>query len=223
LHDAIRRVRASSLLLPARGTPILRRNLAPQLTRSRMEHPTYFVAAVLVMLLVPGPTNTLLAAAGASAGISRSLPLLLGEVAGYDIAIAVARNILSPAIARYALIPAALRIAAATYLAALAIKLWRVQWTVDRAPVTLRRVFVTTLLNPKALIVGLVLMPRGGQNILPYFGAFTALVPLIAICWVCAGSMLVRANAEKYSAKVPRVASIALSFFAAALIVSTMR
>jgi threonine/homoserine/homoserine lactone efflux protein len=37
-----------------------------------------FILAVLALLATPGPTNTLMAAAGAQRGLVRSLPLLAG-------------------------------------------------------------------------------------------------------------------------------------------------
>ncbi|MFY8031875.1 MAG: hypothetical protein ACOVO5_08585 [Devosia sp.] len=47
-----------------------------------MTDPLLFLAAVLTLLGTPGPTNTLLATAGATAGVRRSLPRLLGVLGG---------------------------------------------------------------------------------------------------------------------------------------------
>ena len=66
-----------------------------------MTDPLLFILAVLTILGTPGPTNTLLATGGAVDGVGRSLPLLLGELTGYLVAIAVIRVVLGPVIAAY--------------------------------------------------------------------------------------------------------------------------
>jgi threonine/homoserine/homoserine lactone efflux protein len=42
---------------------------------------------IIVVLITPGPTNTLLAAAGLRHGVRPSLPLIAGELAGYLVSI----------------------------------------------------------------------------------------------------------------------------------------
>jgi len=46
-----------------------------------MDDPLLFALAVLTILGTPGPTNTLLATAGATGGLRRSLPLVPAEAA----------------------------------------------------------------------------------------------------------------------------------------------
>src|SRR6516164_5346820 len=108
-----------------------------------------FAVALLMILSVPGPTNTLLATSGATSGISRSLYLLLFELAGYGTAIAAIRIGFVPALARLPGETRVLRAVAAAYLIALAVGLWR--WRLARATQAVRgpHVFITTLLNPK--------------------------------------------------------------------------
>jgi threonine/homoserine/homoserine lactone efflux protein len=47
--------------------------------------------AALSVLVTPGPTNTLLATAGAGLGFRRALPLLTAELSGYFLAIIASR------------------------------------------------------------------------------------------------------------------------------------
>jgi threonine/homoserine/homoserine lactone efflux protein len=54
----------------------------------------HFALAALALLLMPGPTNALLAACGATAGFPRSLRLLLSTVGGYATGIALVRVVL---------------------------------------------------------------------------------------------------------------------------------
>src|SRR6516165_2698984 len=60
---------------------------------------TLFVVAAVSLLVTPGPTNTLLATSGASAGLRRSAHLLVAELGGYLLAIALLRALLGPMIA----------------------------------------------------------------------------------------------------------------------------
>lgn len=120
-----------------------------------------FVAASLSLLATPGPTNTLLATSGAGAGLRRSVHLLTAELGGYLLAIALLRSLLGPLITATPLLGLTLRLTAALYLIYLAMTLWRhgSRQMHDSAPVTFSRVFVTTLLNPKAIIFAFTLLP----------------------------------------------------------------
>src|SRR5471032_1867976 len=123
-----------------------------------MENPVLFAASVMILLIMPGPTNTLLATSGATVGLQRSTPLLLGEIAGYILSILLIEFVLGPSISGAHLAPSILRIAAGAYLMFLSIKLWTTTFRIARAVISLRQVFVTTLLNPKAWVFALVII-----------------------------------------------------------------
>ena len=117
-----------------------------------MTDPTLFIAAVLILLSTPGPTNTLLATSGATLGVSRSLSLLVGELTGYLVAITAVRVVLGPIIQAHPWVGVALKIAVVTYLGWVAVRLWREKAALtDAGTVSARSVFITTLLNPKSL------------------------------------------------------------------------
>jgi len=182
-----------------------------------------FVLALLAILSVPGPTNTLLATSGATVGLARSLPLLLCELTGYETAIAVIRLLLVPVLAR---IPSGTRFMhalAAAYLVALAIGLWR--WRLAQATRAVRahHVFITTLLNPKALVIALVLIPLSTARYLHYWVILTVLIPLIGSGWIAFGRLLGRSASGSLTALIPKAASVVLGLFAVVLIVSTLR
>ncbi|SAK46672.1 putative transmembrane protein [Caballeronia hypogeia] len=48
---------------------------------------TLLLLGIVVILVTPGPTNTLLAAAGLRRGVKRAMPLVGAELGGYFIAI----------------------------------------------------------------------------------------------------------------------------------------
>lgn len=127
-----------------------------------MLDPIAFAPAVLALLLTPGPTNTLLAASGATVGVRRSLRLVPCEIAGYGISIFVLILLVGPLVAGHAAFGAALRMAAAGYLAWSAVVLWRTageRFADAPRPISPRRVFTTTLLNPKALVFAFAIFP----------------------------------------------------------------
>lgn len=181
-----------------------------------MTDPILFFLAVATILATPGPTNTLMATSGATAGIVRSLPLLMAEIAGYLIAILMIRAVLAPLVHAYPAIGIALRMAVALYLVWLAVKLWRRPLALDAeaSAVTIANVFVTTLLNPKALIFALTVFPQeNAPHLLVYFAAFAATVIAAGGGWIVLGHLL-KGAAGSRAGLIPRVASVALVGFA---------
>lgn len=150
-----------------------------------------FASAVLALLLAPGPTNTLIALAGAAGGVRAPLRLLPAELAGYLTTI-LPLSILGSRL--FAAVPEAavgLKLAAAGWILLLAVRLWRAGTPgTSAAPVTARRVYVTTVLNPKAVVFALVLLPAAGSaEFLPRLGLFCALVAAVALVWGASGAL----------------------------------
>jgi threonine/homoserine/homoserine lactone efflux protein len=88
----------------------------------------------------------------------------------------------------------------------------------DPATVTGRRVFVTTLLNPKALIIGLVLLP--GPSLPLRAAVFAGLVCCAALAWISLGAVLARRGNSALSGLSPlvrRSAAVWLGLLSAAL------
>jgi threonine/homoserine/homoserine lactone efflux protein len=156
--------------------------------------PLTFMAASVALLLTPGPTNTLLATSGAAIGMRRSLPLLGAEVSGYLLAISVLHGIFGPVIGTYPAIELALRLGVTLYLVYLAVKLWRYGNAELHAanPVTFRRVFFTTFLNPKGLIFAFTLLPQGGPfaSLIPWMAALALVIPVMGGFWIALGASL---------------------------------
>lgn len=186
-----------------------------------MRDPLIFLLGVLTLLGTPGPTNTLLATSGAVSGFRKSLPLLAGELAGYLIAIALLRLILAPIFAATPALAVVIKIAVAIYLGWIAFGLWRSPRDLEapRAPVTLLNVFVTTLLNPKALIFALTIIPMAHPQLWFYFASFSLCTVSVGSCWILAGRAI-GAAAGRNAALVPRVASVALLGFAGFVLAS---
>jgi len=180
-----------------------------------------FVLAVLALLAVPGPTNTLLATSGAAVGMRRSLKLVPAEIGGYWLAIGILMLIVGPLAAHHPIVPILSKIVASLYLAWSAVALWRQaarEALPGGTPISFRRVFVTTLLNPKALIFAFVIFPRDPASLPAFAGLFSALVVGVACGWIALGSSLSRSAAGFATpARVSRLAAVALAVFASVI------
>jgi len=84
-------------------------------------------------------------------------------------------------------------------------------------------VLITTLLNPKALLIALVLIPLPGPAEARYWFVLTPLIPLIGSTWIAFGRFLSRSGSQGLTALIPKAASVVLGAFAAILILSALR
>ena len=178
-----------------------------------------FVVAVAALLSVPGPTNTLLAASGAAIGIRSSLRLVPMEILGYLVAIGCLLAVVEPLTASHPLVPIASKLLASAYLAWSAAQLWRdggAELMKIPAPASPGRLFLTTLLNPKALIFAFVIFPHTGlATLAPHASVFSALVAVIGGGWIALGSLIAHSAAGSATPRrISRFAAIALGIFA---------
>jgi len=157
--------------------------------------------ALLALLLTPGPTNTLLAVAGSERGFPRALPLIAAEMAGYLTATLPLALFGAALMADAPALRPVVTGSAALWVLWLALGLWRSPPEAAAAQVTARRVFVTTLLNPKALIVGLVLLP-GVAVLWQGLAVFLGLIAGVGALWAALGARL-RARAR--GGRAPRL------------------
>lgn len=183
----------------------------------RMENPLLFALAVLTILGTPGPTNTLLATSGATVGIRRSLALIPAETAGYLISILTLGLVLGPIVAANPMVALALRTAVGLYLLWLAVKLWRkggLMLGTGRV-VTPPQIFVTTLLNPKAIVFALGVVPFGAASVWPYMAGFVVMLAAVALGWIALGAVIGGVAGKRgLTGLVPRVGAAAVASFA---------
>ncbi|WP_444464967.1 hypothetical protein [Rhodobacter capsulatus] len=144
-----------------------------------------FALATAALLIAPGPTNTLMAVAGASHGLGRVVRLLPAELAGY-LATVLPLAFLGAALLDHApRVATVLQLVAALWVMALALRLWRAAAAGGAGfHIGRKRIFLTTLLNPKALIFGLVLLPAPDpSDFAARLAVFVGLVGLAALLW----------------------------------------
>jgi threonine/homoserine/homoserine lactone efflux protein len=157
-----------------------------------------FCLSLIALLLAPGPTNALLALGGAEAGAWRTLRLLPLVVVAYATTVLPLVTLGDDLLRQHHWVQLAVTFAAALWVAWMAIALWRPPTVGETttASVSGTKLFVTTLLNPKAFIIGLVLIPaQAAQG--AALAAFFAVLIAAAAAGVMLGATLRGARARK--------------------------
>lgn len=150
-----------------------------------------FYLSLTLLLLTPGPTNTLMALAGAERGAWRAIALIPAVAAGYGAVVLPLAFAETSIMERHATLSLAATFAAAAWVAWTAVSLWRlpIPGGPDAAGPGALRLFTTTLLNPKGLIIGLVMLPTQEGLAVPLL-VFLALLTLISAGWAAAGRLV---------------------------------
>ena len=179
-----------------------------------------------IVLILPGPTNTLFATAGLTRGIRHSAHLLGAEFAGYLVSISVWGYVLSHAAASLAWLPAFLRLASSVYLAYLAVRMWQTANafpSAEQQTIGLRTLFTATLLNPKAILFAGTIFPAAVfQSLGAYLEAMTLFTILLipsGLAWIAFGAALGSGRLMRINPMhVQRCASIVLAAFSLSLV-----
>ena len=185
-----------------------------------------FLSAILGLLLTPGPTNTLMGLAGASTGFLRAMRLIPAELLGYVTAILPLAFVGHGLMAHYPLAGHAIKLAAAAWVMFLAIKLWGRGPLADAGgEVTAWRICLTTMLNPKALIIGLVLLPPlAAPEFLSRLALFCLVAAGVAMIWGGAGALARQGGAGTGRLRaVRRAASVWLAMVSVMLVAGVVR
>ncbi len=142
-----------------------------------------FSLAVLALLAAPGPTNTLLFLGGAERGW-RAAPGLVGVVVAAYLAVLVPLGLLGTQV--LAVLPV-VYVLSGLWVAWLAWRLWWPKGAGPQQAVTARGVLVTTLLNPKGLIIGLGLL-QSAPSLPAAIAVCGLLVAGVSAGWSVAGA-----------------------------------
>lgn len=175
-------------------------------------HFFHFVGGVLLLLLTPGPTNTLMMLAGYSSGWRTSVGLIAAELGGY-LAIIISIGLVAATV--FVAYPQAslwMKGLAAAWVLFLSWRLWRSSHSAKEPEEAIgpRTVFMTTLLNPKAPIIALVLLPQGSAHeVLPWLLGFALLVVLAANLWLAVGSLVANGSGKLLTPPAMRKCSAA--------------
>lgn len=140
------------------------------------------ILALAALLFAPGPTNTLLAVAGAERGFrggaARFVPVVL---------VACLAALLPLTLVGEALLA---RVPAALWVGWLAVRLWRARPAGGRArAVDLRQMPVTTLRNPKGLVIALSILPEAADR-MTGMALIVAVLVASTLAWTALGAAL---------------------------------
>jgi threonine/homoserine/homoserine lactone efflux protein len=185
-----------------------------------------FVAAVLALLIAPGPTNTLMGVAGAQSGLRGVARLVPAELIGYLTTILPLTYLGAELLRRYPEGAIALKLVAAVWVMLLALKLYGRPGNPDTSSeVTARRVYLTTVLNPKALIFGLVLLPAPTDpHYEPKLELFAVMVVAVALAWGTAGTLTqIGSGGSRRLQTFQRIAAVWLAVVSVTLIAGAIR
>ncbi|KND61951.1 CmaU [Candidatus Burkholderia verschuerenii] len=186
---------------------------------------------IAVLLITPGPTNTLLAAAGMQSGARRAMPLIMAELAGYLASISAWGWLVTRIADGFAWVPLCLRILSVGYVAILAVRMWRASaqaGLAHGAPVSMRSLFVATLLNPKAMLFASAIFPAAAFTALaaylPAMSLFTLALLPVALGWIMLGAGLGRGRRSVLGTqRMYRIAAFVLGLFALWLALSLIQ
>ena len=185
---------------------------------SGIKDPVLFALAIIALLGVPGPTNTLLATAGATAGLRSSIRLVPVETLGYLVAISLYELVLGPLVLGSPILFTILRLVVSSYLLWVTYELWSgsgIKFVADAPLVTRRKLFVATVLNPKGSVLALAIIPFDGRATFLYLLAFTGLAATLAAGWIGIGATIgTTATASRQRHLVPRAGALVLGIFA---------
>ena len=190
--------------------------------------PMALLAALI--LVVPGPTNTLLFSAGLQVGLRRALPLVGAEAAGYGLSILAWGSVLLVVAADRPWLLGGMKWLCALYLLWLAIKLWRcgaARLVAERRSTGRFEVFLATLLNPKAFLFASSVFPLSAfqsvQQFVWFMGVFLLVLVPIGSLWTCLGHLLTLRSAwSMHAGTFLRTASVMLMLFSASIAYSTL-
>ncbi|NMY93871.1 LysE family translocator [Pseudomonas proteolytica] len=185
------------------------------------------MSALGLLLLMPGPTNTLLLRSGVLSGFKRAWTLSLLECLAYLLQISFWGYLLSHIGASAPWCLKVMQFVSICYLAKTSYCLWREPTAglpaIPGVRVSRRQFFLLTLINPKGLLVVSFIVPVQTFADTALYGQFvmqfTAVVIPVGCAWVLFGARIKRSgHAWLTPQNINRTASVVISCFALAIL-----
>ena len=185
-----------------------------------------FLLSTAILLLTPGPTNTLLAAAGLGRGLREALPLIAFEFAGYLIAISGWGIFLASVGSYYPWMSMVVRVVCSGYLLYVAVRMWLSAAKLpisDSKTIGPATVFMTTILNPKGLLFASIIFPSQAFTRIQFYmlimALFACVVAPIGAIWVAIGAAIGSGRVIVLDpVKLQRVFALVIGVFSATIV-----
>ncbi|ARO32880.1 hypothetical protein NXC14_PB00054 (plasmid) [Rhizobium sp. NXC14] len=180
-----------------------------------------FASGVFTLLILPGPTNAILAMASQGLTVGRAIALLATVLLAYLAIVLPASGLAGSFLSDHPLVSQGVKLISATWVLYLALRLWGMGSSQVEA-VSVRQLAVTTLLNPKALIIGLTMLPPAAE--LPAAGSITILASVVlavSSIWLSVGRVILGRD-KRIPSFARRCGSATLVAFSAVLTFSAL-
>ncbi|UMZ10594.1 threonine transporter RhtB [Pseudomonas sp. MPFS] len=187
------------------------------------------ISALVLLLIVPGPTNTLLMRSGALFGFAASWRMAFIEGVAYLFQVSVWGTMLFYISAWSPWVVGAMQIATACYLLQLSCTLWRRKSKSSSPNPNQDRLsglhfFWLTVMNPKGLLIASIIAPISAFASLKEYTGFMSTLALVVIpvgsAWILLGSRLEGCQKTWLTpVKINRMASVAIGSFATILLI----
>ncbi|WP_431323825.1 threonine transporter RhtB [Rhizobium sp. YTU87027] len=178
-----------------------------------------FAVSVFALLVLPGPTNAILAMTSLGLTLSRMGVLVAAVLLSYLAVILPISSFAGPFLQHHPAVSQGVKLASATWVFYLALKLWGVLGKVDPSLLGVRQLVTTTLLNPKAIIIALTMLPPRGIIAFDVLTAFLIAATGASCIWLSIGRAVL-GNADEMPLVARRCGSAALFGFCVLLTVS---
>ncbi|EKZ5284317.1 lysine transporter LysE [Klebsiella aerogenes] len=183
---------------------------------------------ISLILLVPGPTNSLLLVSGLKKGILETSPLIIAEACGYITAIVFWTILLSTIGRNIPLFPEILKILCSLYIFYLAIKVWSFgEFAKSNNSISFNQMVIASALNPKALLFVTLFIPANLLSSINGFALFSALflgimIP-IGFLWVSLGGVIKKISSQNVLGVIYKTISLVLMMLSSILFYTVIK
>lgn len=187
----------------------------------------YIALSLLTVLVVPGPTNSLLLQSGISRGLNaHSFRLIATEWFAYVIQITMWGVFIDRLVADYAWVVTATKMFAVGFLFYISLTMWfsaKSNVLSATTSITIPKLFVATLTNPKGLFFVSFLAPHGTFLVLDsyimFMSIFSMVIFPVGLIWVATGAYFGKKLHSVVSGRfVIRAVSVVIGLFACGML-----
>ncbi len=167
-----------------------------------------FTLAVIAVLMIPGPTNALLASSAHQQGIAKTSLFIPTQLLGYLYAISLWALFIHLCSPTWPHLITILHFFSAAYVLWLAFRLWKLSYLEQHnqrhTSIRPRQLFFATLKNPKALLFAAGIFPTetwdSATNCLLVYAAFCLVLVPTAMFWMSFGRAILSGQLNKLKA-----------------------